>query len=104
MPDSQTPPMNDTPQRASLPWLGFIAFTLLGVVGALGPSITPSMKEPDPADYIPRYILLALSVGFSLHAIRSKQRVDRTFGIAVLVVGTGMVAYIVRECLRIINR
>jgi hypothetical protein len=104
MPESEAQPKQQPSQRMSWPALGVIAFILLGVAGALGPDITPNEKLPDPADYIPRYVLLALSVGFALHAVRSKQRVDRVFAIAVLVVGVGMVAYIIRECLRITNR
>jgi hypothetical protein len=73
------------------------------VVGALGPDITPSRYWQDLDHYIPRYVLLALSIGFGFSAIRSGHRVDRVFGIAVLAVGGGMVAYIIRECLRIIG-
>jgi len=84
-------------------WRGPLAFALLGVVGALGPDITPSRYYPDLAHYIPRYVLLGLSVGFGLSAVRSRARVDRAFGIAVLVVGICLVVYIVRACLRIID-
>jgi hypothetical protein len=104
MPDSEVSPMQSPTRKASLPWRGFIAFILLGVVGSLGPDITPSRKWPDLAYYIPRYVMLALSIGFGLSAVRSKQRVDRVFGIAVVVVGGGMVAYIIRECWRIMSR
>ncbi len=88
-------------RRVSLPWRGSIALALLGVVGSLGPDIIPSRYWPDLAHYLPRYVLLAVSVGFALNAVRSKQRVDRVFGIAVLVVGGGLAVYIIRECLRI---
>jgi hypothetical protein len=104
MPDSEASPMQEPTRKASLPWWGSIAFILLGVVGSLGPDITPSRKLPDLTYYIPRYVLLALSIGFGLGAVRSVQRVDRIFGIAVLVVGSGMVAYIIRECWSIMGR
>jgi hypothetical protein len=91
-------------RRAEWPWWGSVAFALLGVVGALGPDITPSVYWPDLAYYVPRYVLLALSVGFALSAVRSGQRVDRVLGVAVLVVGGGMVAYVIGECLRIAGR
>jgi hypothetical protein len=45
--------------------------------------------------------LLALSVGFSISAVRSGQKTDRLLGIAVLVVGGAMVAYIAWACLSI---
>ncbi len=89
--------------NSTLPWRGLVAFALLGVLGALGPDIAPSRYWPDLDHYIPRYVLLALSVGFGLSAVRSGLRVDRLLGIAVLVVGVGMVTYIIWECLRRIN-
>jgi hypothetical protein len=84
-----------------LPWRGCVAFGLLAVVGAMGPDITPSRYWPNLDHYIPRYVLLALSVGFGLSAVRSGRRLDRVFGIAVLVVGCGMVVHIASACLRI---
>jgi hypothetical protein len=69
--------------------------------GAMGPDITPSPYWPDLDHYIPRYVILALSVGFGLNAVRSGHRVDRVLGIAVLIAGGYMVQYIIRECLRI---
>lgn len=96
-PDPAQPPAADV----SVPRRGLVAFGLLAVVGAMGPDIAPSVYWPDLSHYIPRYVVLALSVGFGLSAVRSGRRLDRLFGIAVLVVGLGMVAYIVRACLRI---
>jgi hypothetical protein len=81
-----------------------VAFILLALVGSLGPDFAPSRYRPDLSHYIPRYILLAPSLGFGLDALHSKQRVDRMFGIAVLVVGGGVVAYIINTCLHVISR
>ena len=81
-----------------------VAFILLAMVGSLGPDIAPSRYCPDLSYYIPRYILSALSIGFGLNARHSKHREDRLFGIAVLVVGGGVVAYIINECLHIMAR
>ena len=81
-----------------------LAFVLLGMVGALGPDITPSPYWPDLDHYIPRYVLLALSVGLGVAAIGSPQRIDKVFGIAVVVAGGWMVVYIIAECIRIIRR
>ena len=89
---------------ATWPWRGALAFALLAIVGALGPDIVPSPYWPNLNHYIPRYILLAVSVGFTVNAIRSRIRVDRVFGIAVVLVGGCMVVHIAMECLRIIGR
>jgi len=96
-PHPPQPPAADV----ALPWRGLVAFGLLAVVGAMGPDITPSRYWPDLDHYIPRYVLLALSVGFGISAVRRGQRADRLLGIAVLVVGGYMVVYIIRACLRI---
>jgi hypothetical protein len=88
---------------AVVPWRGVLAFALLALVGAFGPDITPSGYWPDLDHYIPRYIFLAFSVGFGLSAVRSPQRIDRLFGIAVLLVGGVLVVYIAMECLRIVG-
>ena len=85
-------------------WRGALAIMMLGVVGALGPDVTPSRYWPDPEHDIPRYVLLAPSIGFGLAAVRSGQRVDRLLGIAVLLVGGGLVLYIVTECLSVAAR
>jgi hypothetical protein len=86
-----------------VPWRGLVAFGLLAVVGAMGPDITPSPYW-DLGHYIPRYVLLALSVGFGLNAVRRGGRVDRLIGVAVLVVGLVMVAHIVLYCLNVMGR
>ncbi len=101
-----TPPPAPAPAQppapdVAVPWRGLVAFGLLAVVGAMGPDIAPSGYWPDLDHYVPRYVLLALCVGFGLSAVRSGRGLDRPFGTAVLVVGGGMVAYIVRACLRI---
>ena len=104
MPDSEVSPPHEPIRKESLSWRGLVAFTLLGSVGLFGPDLTPSSYWPDLSHYIPRYILLALSIGFGLHALHSEQREDRMLGIAVLVVGGGVVAYIINECLHIMGR
>lgn len=86
-----------------VPWRGIVAFALLAVVGALGPDITAS-RYWELDHYILRYIMLAFSVGFALSAIRTGRRVDRVFGIAVIVTGGGLVAYIIYDCLCILSR
>jgi hypothetical protein len=95
------PPARDPvqPPAVAVPWRGLVAFGLLALVGAMGPDIAPSRYWPGLDHYIPRYVLLALGIGFGLSAVRSGQRVDRLFGIAVLVVGLGMVAYIAWACI-----
>ncbi len=90
-------PASDVP----LPWRGAVAFGLLALVGAMGPDITPSRYSPELSHYIPRYVLLALSIGFGLGAVRSRLRADKVFGIAVVVAGCGLVAYIAHACLEI---
>jgi hypothetical protein len=97
-------PINAPAPAAALPWRGLLAFVLLAAVGSLGPDITPSRYWPDLGHYIPRYVLLALSVGFGLSATRSAWRLDRLLGIAVVLVGGGMAAYIIKECLRILGQ
>jgi hypothetical protein len=90
-----------TPTEA-LPWRGILAFVLLALVGPLGGSdIIPSPYIPNLDHYIPRYVLLAISVGLGLSAVRSAQRLDKVFGIGVVLVGGGMVVYIASECLKI---
>jgi hypothetical protein len=79
-----------------------LGFALLGVVGSLGSDIAPSWYIPELEHYIPRYILLALAVGSGLSAARSRQQIDRLLGIPVLVVGAGMVVYIIKSSLRLI--
>src|SRR5262249_36320863 len=93
------------PLRAqlSLPWRGLAALAILFVVGAIGSDIIPTGKRPEINHYIPAIVLLALSVGFGLSAVRSRQRAERPLGIAVLTVGCGMVAYIAWIYLGIIN-
>ncbi|HTK74442.1 MAG TPA: hypothetical protein VL371_04235 [Gemmataceae bacterium] len=86
------------------PWRGLLAFALLGLVGMLGPDITPSSYIPELDHYVPRYVVLALSVGLAISAIRSRQRLDKLFGIAVVLVGGWMVAHIAMECIRILAR
>ena len=93
--DPIQPPVAD----AAPPWRGLIAFTLLAVVGAMGPDIAPSRYFPDLDHYIPRYIILALAVGFGLSAVRSRRRMDRLLGVPVLVIGGYLVVYIVRWCM-----
>ena len=56
-----------------LHWRGLLAFSLLGAVGVMGPDITPSQYF-DIYHYIPRYVLLALSIGFGLSAVHSGRR------------------------------
>ncbi|HEY1376962.1 MAG TPA: hypothetical protein VGF55_09215, partial [Gemmataceae bacterium] len=73
--------------KPTIPWRGLVGFGLLALVGAMGPDITPSRYYPDLGHYVPRYVLLALGVGFGLSAVRRGGRVDRLIGIAVLVVG-----------------
>lgn len=46
---------------------------------------------------------MALRVGLALGAVRSGSGVDRVLGIPVLLVGSGMVVYIVWACLCIIG-
>ncbi len=84
---------------AGLPWRGPVGFGLLVFVGGMGPDIAPSRYFPDLDHYIPRYILLALAIGFGLSAVRSGRRQDRVLGIAVLAVGGYLVVCIVRWCL-----
>jgi hypothetical protein len=84
-----------------VPWRGLVAFGFLAAVGAMGPDIAPSHYWPDLDHYIPRYVLLALGIGFGLSAVRSGRRQDRLIGVVVLVVGLGMVAYIVRASFHI---
>ena len=84
-------------------WCGIAGFVLLAIVGGMGPDIAPSGYYPDLMHYIPLYVLLALSVGFGLSAVRSSRRVDRVFGIAVLTVGLYMVIYVVTECCKMIG-
>ena len=86
------------------PWRGLLAFALLSMVGAFGPDIAPSPYWPDLDHYIPRYVLLALSIGFGLAAIRSGERADRILGFAVVLGGGVVVVYIVGECQRILSR
>jgi hypothetical protein len=102
---AEVKPVLSPPSRGgALSWRGPVAFALLGVVGALGPDITPSQHWPDLDHYIPRYVLLALSVGFGLSAVRYGHRVDRVFGIATVVVGGGLVVYIIKDCLNVLGR
>ena len=73
-----TPPDAPVPRHplasdVVLHWRGLLAFSLLGAVGVMGPDITPSQYF-DIYHYIPRYVLLALSIGFGLSAVRSGRR------------------------------
>jgi hypothetical protein len=90
--------------KSVVTWRGPAAFGLLALVGTMGPDITPSAYIPDLNHYIPRYVLLALSVGVGLSAVRRGGRGDRLIGVAVMVVGLGMVAHIVLYCLSILGR
>jgi hypothetical protein len=101
---AQTEPVPVQPLLPTLPLRGLVAFALLAAVGLIGVDITPSRYFPNLDHYIPRYILLAQSVGFGLSAVRSRKRTDRLLGIAVLIVGSSMVNYIALDCLRIIRR
>jgi hypothetical protein len=85
-------------------WRGWLAFGLLVAVGALGPDISPSRYYPDLDHYLSRYILLALSVGCAIHAIRAGRRGDQLIGLGVLVAGLGLVAHVVRDSLRTLGR
>ena len=102
------PPTLSSPPDAPVPrhrlasdmvlhWRGLLAFSLLGAVGVMGPDITPSQYF-DIYHYIPRYVLLALSIGFGLSAVRSGRRMDRLLGIAVLVVGGYLLEIIITSC------
>lgn len=86
----------------TIPWSGLLAFGILAVVGSMGPDITPS-RYWTINHYIPRYVLLALSIGFGLSALRSSQRLNRLLGIAVVAVSGVTVAYIVYNCLNILS-
>ena len=90
--------------KPAVSWRGMVAFGLLALVGAMGPDITPSSYWPNLDHYIRRYVLLGLSVGFGLSALRRGGRLDRLIGLAVLVVGLGMVAHIVLTCLNVMSR
>lgn len=81
------PPTLSSPPDAPVPrhrlasdvvlhWRGLLAFSLLGALGVMGPDITPSVYF-DIYHYIPRYVLLALSIGFGLSAVRSGHRLGR---------------------------
>jgi hypothetical protein len=94
-------PIHASTAGVDVQWRGLVAIGLLAVVGAMGPDITPSRYWPDLDHYIPRYVALALGIGFGLSAVRSGRRPERLIGVAVLVVGLGMVAYIIEACLRI---
>jgi hypothetical protein len=82
-------------QSRAIPWKGLTAFVLLAFVGAFGSDITASPYYPNPDHYIPRYVLLAFSVGLGISAVRSSRRMDRLIGVAVLGVGISLVAYII---------
>ena len=86
-----------------MPWRGLVALGLFFLVAAMGPDITPSPYW-DLDHYILRYVLLAVSVGCGLSAVRRGGRADRLIGIAILVVGLGLVGYIALSCLRIMGR
>jgi hypothetical protein len=103
MVDAEPAPNPSPASGPALPWRGLLAFALLAVVGSLGPDITPSRYWPDLDHYVPRYVLLTLSIGFAISAARSGLRVDRLLGLAVLLVGGGMAVYIARACLLIIS-
>ncbi len=101
MAEVEPPPTRpDSPELEC--WRGGLGFVLLATVGMMGPDITPTVYFPNLDHYIPRYVLLALSVGLGLSAVRSGKRLERVFGLAVLIAGLGMVAYIIRACLRIV--
>ena len=70
-----------------LHWRGLLAFSLLGAVGVMGPDITPSQYF-DIYHYIPRYVLLALSIGFGLSAVRSARRLGRHYSLYSIVLIT----------------
>lgn len=100
-PEATTATPESAPARdAALPWRGLVAFGMLALVGSMGTDIAPSPYIPDLDHYIPRYVLLALAVGFGLSATRSHRREDRLCGIAVLVVGGYLVVYVARSCLK----
>jgi hypothetical protein len=93
--DTNQPPAANT----ILPWRGLLGFILLAIVGAMGSDITPSRYYPDLVHYVPRYIILALAVGFGLSAVRSRQEMDLLLGMPVLFLGGFFVVYIVYWCL-----
>jgi hypothetical protein len=57
--------------------------------------LTPSRYHGED-HYIPRYILIAISLLLAVSAVRSGQRLDRVIGIAVLAVSGGLLIYIAR--------
>ena len=89
------PPTLSSPPDAPVPghrlasdvvlhWRGLLAFSLLGALGVMGPDITPSQYF-DIYHYIPRYVLLALSIGFGLSAVRSGRRLGRHYSLYSIV-------------------
>jgi hypothetical protein len=84
-------------------WRGLLAIGPFPLIAMMGPDLTPS-RYFGVEHYIPRYILLALSVGFGLNAIRRGTRADRLIGIAVLVVGVGLIGCVAWDCVSIIRR
>ncbi|MCE9532397.1 MAG: hypothetical protein K8T89_14945 [Planctomycetes bacterium] len=83
----------------NLRWRSLIGLALLGIVGVVGlisPYYLPSTYNPrhDWDHYLLRYALLAFAVGFGLSAVRSRERVERLLGTAVIVTGILLVAYI----------
>ncbi|WP_149111602.1 hypothetical protein [Limnoglobus roseus] len=64
-------------------------------MAALGPLLTPINWWPYSEYYVPKYVLLALSVGCGLRAVRSGWWGDRVCGLIALLVGGGTTAYIV---------
>ncbi|CAN5322249.1 hypothetical protein BH11PLA2_BH11PLA2_00750 [soil metagenome] len=91
----------ESKSTSEVPVVGLTAFACLAIVGSMGTDILPTQYYPDLIHYIPRYCVLAISVGCGISAIRSRNRMNRLLGYATTFVGLALTCRIVEFCLRI---
>ena len=87
----------------SITWRGPLAFGLLTTVQAFGTSLFPNPYIREMEQFLAPAVILALSVGVGIDAVRSKARGDRVIGLAVIAVAGYFIISIAADCLRILK-
>jgi hypothetical protein len=91
------------PAALPVPWRGAVALACLMVAAAFGPDLWPGSKAPGFGQRVVPVVFLAVAAGAGLNAMRSASPVDRVLGLAAVVIGVVLAAFVAADCLRILG-